>query len=115
MSPDSRARSAARLVGEPTATSAPTPAATAFWTSSKPARPLTTRHASAGRCPAITRAPVTFSTAFGAPRSGHLVAGFVAPDVLADKQQLAVRGGERRRVHSAGRVEDRLTRAQELG
>ena len=40
-----------RLVGAPTATRLPMPAAAAFWTSSKPARPLTTRQAAAGEWP----------------------------------------------------------------
>ena len=55
------------------------PAATAFCTSSKPARPLTTRHASAGDC------------ARQHPRPGDLVDGVVPPDVLAYDEQLARR------------------------
>ena len=49
--------------------------AIAFWTSSKPARPLMTRQASAGDCPASTRAPVTLSTALCRRTSSRVPSG----------------------------------------
>ena len=70
------------------------PAAIAFCTSSKPARPLTTRHASAG------------GGAGEHPGAGDLVDGVVPPDVLAYDEQVAVGGGQAGRVHPAGAVED---------
>ena len=59
------------MSARPQRRASPTPAATAFWASSKPARPLTTRHASAGERPASTRAPVTLSTALCRPTSSR--------------------------------------------
>ncbi len=79
------------------------PAVTAFCTSSKPARPLTTRQAAAGSSPASTRAPITLSTALCRPTSSRTTL------------QHAVGGREGRRVHAAGAVEEPLAGAKALG
>ena len=62
------------------------PAATAFCTSSNPARPLTTRHGLGG------------GLAGQHPGAGDLVDGVVPPDVLAYDEQLAVGGRPGRRA-----------------
>ena len=53
------------------ATSAPTPETAAFWTSSKPIRPLTSITGTAGERPASTRAPMTLSRALWRPMSSR--------------------------------------------
>jgi len=64
VSPISLARSTASDDGADTAARAGTPAITAFCTSSKEARPLTTRVAPVrGRRPALSAHPTTLSTA----------------------------------------------------
>ncbi len=72
------------------------PAATAFWTSSNPARPDTTRAGLGDRI------------AGQEAGAGDLVDGVVATHVLADDEQLAVGRRESGRVHPAGAGEDLL-------
>ena len=80
------------------------PATLAFWTISKLARALTTR----------TVAP-SGSSRLAGRGADDLVDGVVPADVLADREQLAVRGGQAGRVHPTGAVEDRLPGPQGLG
>jgi hypothetical protein len=72
--PLSSASESAREVGAPTATMADTPDTTAFWTSSKPMRPLST--STGGTCSlARMRAPTTLSTALCRPTSSRTTTG----------------------------------------
>ena len=102
--PCSRASSTARLDGAPTAASTGMPATAAFCTSSKLARPLTSRMPSRrGVRPARNG------------RADELVQGVVPADVLAEVEQPAVGVEQRRGVQAAGAVEGPLRGAQRLG
>ncbi len=97
--PDSSARRTASDDGAPMATSAPTPATAAFWTSSNPMRPLTSITARRGE-------------AGEHARTDHLVEGVVPTDVLTDLAQGAVGVHRRGGVQASGGVEDALVLAE---
>ena len=84
------------------ATSAPMPVTAAFWTSSKPMRPLTS----------ITGTPGILAGQHA--RADDLVHRVVAADVLADVAQRPVGVDGGRRVQAAGAGEDPLVLAQAL-
>ncbi len=80
------------------------PAAAAFWTSSKLTRPLTSSTVLVQR-----QRPGKRSLA------DELVEGVVAPDILAQRHELAVRRKQAGRVEAASGLERLLRRAQCLG
>ena len=74
--PAAAAMSTATLDAAPTETIAGTAAMSAFWTSSKPARPLTTRiRFRSGASPRSTKWPITLSTALWRPMSSRTQSG----------------------------------------
>ena len=99
--PTLRAISTARLDGAPTAAITGMPAIAAFCTSSKLARPLTTRTLSVGG-----QAPVEQQ------RPHQLVDGVVAPHVLVNDAQSSAGREQPRGVQSARLVECLLHRSQ---
>ncbi len=102
--PQSRARSTARLDGAPTAASTGIPAAAAFCTSSKLARPLTSSTRSASGS--------SFASRRGAD---ELVEGVVPAHVFKEAKQPAALVEQGRGVQAAGVVEDGLRGPQRLG
>ncbi len=104
MSPDWLARSTASEDGADTAASTGMPAITAFWVSSKDARPLTS-----------STVPVERDAVGFQRPADDLVDGVVAADVFAHGQRGAVGPEQRGAVQPAGAGEYLLRAAQLLG